>query len=672
MCRLGLLEMAQGERGGHAVTKSFVSSLYGKGGAFFLVVVAFGLRLWSLGADSLWYDEAATAMKSRPPLADIVRLHWPDSFQHSPLWAILMHAWSRLFGQSEFALRALPALTGVLGVILLWRLTCRFAGRRVAFLAGLLAAISPTLVYYSQEARMYAPVIVLSLASSYLFMDLCCSSRDRAEEPATERWRAVAYVLVNWVMLGLHYGTVLGLVVQSAFYLTIRHRLSWRIWVLLQVASIAPAVLWIGTSPGMRSTLEIVSGGGGLSLIAVITYLDRVWRDFVFANPVYQPAQSWVSYFVLPLYITGLVYAWLRPRPDPLQAVDDGNLVPWSRYFALLSFVPVLLGALMPRYILARYVIVALPALLIILALPITALEHQRRPLGLAVLSVPLLVSALALSHFYTDYRHSEYRQAISFLRDVLRPGDGIAIDGPRQHLLYKYYFPDSPAFYVIPDTELPESYPVTGSMVVPHVVAEQLQGILSRHERLWLVLSGEDELDPGFFVEKYLLAVSYRVDCISYLDLRLCLYHSPAHTPVNDTMSGHAVWEDALQLRGAGYTMVRSHGSDFLLVRLDWEVLQPVAADYQITLRVEDGSGALIAQSDQLPIGPLRPPTTWSSGETLPGYTALPLPPNMARGEYRLVVGLYDPADLRLREAAALAGEPLGDMVEICRINLP
>ena len=645
------------------MTTRLTSILHRRQDVFFLAIVAFGLRFWKLGADSLWYDEAATAMMSRPSLADIVRFHWSAAFEHSPLWAMLMHAWSWLLGQSEFTLRTLPALTGVLSVVLIWRLTNRFADRRTAFLAGLLVAISPTLIYYSQEARMYAPVVMLSLASSYLFMSLQHSSRS---------WCSVAYVLVNWVVLGLHYGAIFGLIVQNIFYLSIRCRLPWRRWGFLQIVSIAPAALWVGTSPGMRRTLRAVSGDSGLSWEAIFTYLDRIWRDFIFGNPVPQPAQSWVSYFVLPLFVAGLVYAWLKPRSCPTQTTHDPNPAPWSRYFALLSVLPVLLGAAKPHYMAARYVIVALPALFIILASLIRALEYKRRTLGLAVLSVPLLVSAFALTHFYSDYRHSEYREAISFLRDMLRPGDGIAIDGPRQHLLYKYYFPDSPPFHVIPDTELPEFYPVQGPMVVPHIVAEQLQDILHRHERLWLVLSGEGELDPGLFVEEYLLAVSYRLDCIDYLYLRLCLYYSPVHTLLKSTVSCHAVWEDALQLREVGYTKVDFRGADFLLVRADWKVLQPLAADYKITLRLESEGGELIAQSDQLPIGPLRPPTTWSSGETLLGYTALPLPQNTPMGQYKLSAGLYDPGDLQLREATTLAGEPLGGMVELDYISLP
>jgi hypothetical protein len=62
------------------------------------------------------------------------------------------------------------------------------------------------------------------------------------------------------------------------------------------------------------------------------------------------------------------------------------------------------------------------------------------------------------------------------------------------------------------------------------------------------------------------------------------------------------------------------------------------------------------VAQRDEFPIGALLPPTTWNAGDVKPGFMALPLPADLPPGDYRVVVGVYDPT----------TGAALGDFVEI------
>ena len=132
-----------------------------------LVLGGLVVRLWALGGKGLAYDEAATALMARATPGEILYFHWDAAFEHPPFWQLTMFLWSRLAGQSEFALRFLPALMGALAVPATW-LWVRLmwpgaAGLRL--LAAGLVATSPILVLYSQEARMYTVVLVLALLS---------------------------------------------------------------------------------------------------------------------------------------------------------------------------------------------------------------------------------------------------------------------------------------------------------------------------------------------------------------------------------------------------------------------------------------------------------------------------------------------------------------------------
>ena len=94
-----------------------------------LTLLAFALRLWALDTKGLAYDEAATALMARATPLEIIQFHWNASFEHPPFWQLLMHFWSNGAGQSEFALRFLPALAGTLMIPLVWQLIQRLEDR---------------------------------------------------------------------------------------------------------------------------------------------------------------------------------------------------------------------------------------------------------------------------------------------------------------------------------------------------------------------------------------------------------------------------------------------------------------------------------------------------------------------------------------------------------------
>ena len=58
---------------------------------------------------------------ARAGVVEIVQFHWRSAFEHPPLWVLLMHFWSMIWGQSEFALRLPAAFAGVLLVPLMWQ-----------------------------------------------------------------------------------------------------------------------------------------------------------------------------------------------------------------------------------------------------------------------------------------------------------------------------------------------------------------------------------------------------------------------------------------------------------------------------------------------------------------------------------------------------------------------
>ena len=130
-----------------------------------LLLLAFTLRLHTLDFQPLWFDEGKSVFFANQTPWDTAILTAGDI--HPPLYYWLLHSWAFLAGWSPFALRFLSVCLSLLAVPLIYRLGRLLSGRRlVGLLAALILALSPMHVYYAQEARMYALVATLGLAST--------------------------------------------------------------------------------------------------------------------------------------------------------------------------------------------------------------------------------------------------------------------------------------------------------------------------------------------------------------------------------------------------------------------------------------------------------------------------------------------------------------------------
>ena len=121
-------------------------------------------RVPTLGQQSYWLDEGYTVRLLRMSFSGM--LHGiPRTESTPPLYYAAAWVWSRIFGDMEFGLRSLSALAGIATVPVAWAIARRLCGPRAAAMAGLLLAVSPLLVWFSQEARAYALATLLATIS---------------------------------------------------------------------------------------------------------------------------------------------------------------------------------------------------------------------------------------------------------------------------------------------------------------------------------------------------------------------------------------------------------------------------------------------------------------------------------------------------------------------------
>ena len=134
-----------------------------------LMFVAAFLTTHAIGSRSLWLDEGLSARIAQFGPADAVSstysLPTPGAIA---LYYILLHFWS-FVSSDETWLRLLSAACVVATVPLVYLLGKRLVGRVAGVTAATVFALSPFVVQYSQQARPYGLLLLLSTALTLIF-----------------------------------------------------------------------------------------------------------------------------------------------------------------------------------------------------------------------------------------------------------------------------------------------------------------------------------------------------------------------------------------------------------------------------------------------------------------------------------------------------------------------
>lgn len=176
-----------------------------------IVGLAALVRLPTLGQQSFWLDEAATLNVLHHSFGSVFSAI-VDHESTPPLYYLLAWVWSHALGYSEVAVRLLPALFGIATVAVVRSAAARVAGTRAGVIAGVLAAVNPLLVWYSQEARAYS-LLALFGALSFHF---AIRAVDGSADDRRELWR---WGIVAALALCTHYFAVLFVAPEAAWLL---------------------------------------------------------------------------------------------------------------------------------------------------------------------------------------------------------------------------------------------------------------------------------------------------------------------------------------------------------------------------------------------------------------------------------------------------------------------
>lgn len=385
-----------------------------------VTLLAFGLRVYRLNFQSFWWDEVYVALVSHMPFPDWLNLVFTDERSHPPGFFFLMSLWTQL-GIGEFVVRYASVLWGTISTPLVYSLGARLAGRRVGVLSALLLALSPYHVWYSQEARMYAPQVFFALLSSYLFLRLL--SR-------IERRVFIAYAATSVAGLYVFYLFPLILLAQLFFLILELRRypaaakhwliangiagvlfLPWLIAILTTGGFARAAIGWIQPAQWYDPPLSLYT--------LVVGTTNNPWNLF-----------SWLAPLIFAALGIFAVYAARRgPWLDRVKYSFLWLLVP----FCLIFIISLPMGIPEKRSLYSdRYLIPELPALIILVSFGAVRLSQRRPRLVLPVLALallPLLASLWGL-YFNPAYARDDWHAADAYVASNADPAhDQVAME---------------------------------------------------------------------------------------------------------------------------------------------------------------------------------------------------------------------------------------------------
>jgi hypothetical protein len=622
-------------------------------GILFVILLAFGTRLYAIDRQDIWGDEAFSIWLSSQPLPQVVA---GGADTHPPLYPFLLKLWLGQIGSTPLASRTLSAMIGTLTVPVIYALGRRafllqeLSDRRImgcgrAELVALLAAVSPVLVYYSQETRMYGLVTLLAAASVYWAMRIFRGSR------AFTTW--LAYYLTTLGAAYTHYYAFFVILAENLVLVpVVAYRRRWKDlgrWLAAQAALLLAYIPWIAVQTGFLSGKASARFDEWAPASALRIAGDTV-AAFAAGLAVAPTEAAIIAALSLLAIVAGLV-AVVRSRRPELWLVATYLLLPLILAWAVNPIMP---------FFYPRYLLLIAPAFYLLVALGVLALGQIWRPLVLVGISLLLVASGIGLFGYYTNdaYLKGRYGQMMAYIQANAQPGDGLILANQLQRPIFEYYQPAGMEPHFFPRYDYPLEDPRT---------ARDLADIASQHPRLWLVRFGNPaEYDPDGYLTRWLATHGSNAYYDGWLDADLSLYvMAPASDGEDIPNPLRAGLGNEIQLIGHALSASEVAPGETLLLTLYWQASAPPAGRYTVFTHLLDGADQIQAQMDSEPQGGGLPTDRWTAGQIVQDNYALTVSPDAAPGPHLIEVGMYQLSSMeRLPVRDLDTGASLGDRV--------
>lgn len=409
---------------------------------------------------SFWNDEAATLRLAQLPIPQLLEFVTQKDAVHA-LYALFMHFWIHLFGNSELAVRAPSAIAVGACAAGVWLLGKNISGSRAGVLAAIVVTILPRVAANGIEARSYA------LATALLVWVAVTMLRASAA-PQRSAWVLPGVLTALAVGIFLYVALCLpAIVVLAAATSHDRHR----------AARAASATVGIGAL--VATPIALIAAGQTGQIAWLDTQPVNIWT--VLVEPFFLDAW-WLCAAIIVILFASAITA-RRKR----ISVHEIALTCWILLPTVALLVATALGK--PMFT-PRYLSVCTPAVALLVG---TALTSFSRRTG-TVLAVALILAASpSLVQMRTETSKpgaQDFREIATTIRAQAQPGDAFVLDntGPvslRPRVALAAY-PDD--FAQLHDVALRKAFPAGGSYSDTLWPTNDVVHRIKQGQRVWLV----------------------------------------------------------------------------------------------------------------------------------------------------------------------------------------
>jgi len=376
------------------------------------LIVGFVLRFYTYDKKSLWIDEIHTFNDSRDGIQKQIKYYKENpTYLHPPLFFVLTHS-LHPFTKPERDLRIIPLIFGILSIPMIYFLSRQFFPN-IAILCTLSLTFMTYHIYFSQDGRMYSPLMFFGMMGLYFFM----------LHLKTFKKKYLLFVAICYaVLFHMSYSSIIFIVLSQ--------------------------ILWFYQIGAEKKRIILSSI---LLLNGLTFFLCTPWLLFLVLNYKGQPVMDPLTFQEigsLSNIVLGILNDWAPLTPLTIVSLILLIIFPLvSKYkgnsLILLSLLVFPVGGLylyckllkVTQFITSRYFINFLPLFIVTLYLSLDTIEFKferfKRILWLGpkyLFLILFIISNLIILPPYYFFEKQDFRSLVNYLNSQLRDGDKIFV----------------------------------------------------------------------------------------------------------------------------------------------------------------------------------------------------------------------------------------------------
>ncbi len=413
---------------------------------FLFVIFSLLISAYTLFQQSLRLDEAQSlwvATKSIPGIISYISLDVTV-----PLYELILHFWIEAFGISIFSARLLSFIFFLFTIPVLYLVAKKSSDTRIALLTIALYSLSPFIIWYSFEIRMYTIVTFMAVLSHYFFLKMIHTGGKRGQ---------VGYFFSILLGLFTHYFFIFLIMAQGIFFLywfirrfnhvgSFRDYVKWNFGIIknfltpvfLAALFFLPWVIFFLLQGGAANTQPLIPATTPYDIFQTLV-------NFLFGFQSTSLQSFLVSLW--PLSVIPIFFLFSKRKSD----IEIENIL----YFLLTVMIPIglvfVVSIFFKPIFLTRYLIFVTPSFFILLAWTLFHISKQLSALVLMVFALAMFGFLIFQNISNSTPVKEDYQGVALYLDKNAKPDDIIAITSPFTIYPFEYYYKGSASIVTIP-----------------------------------------------------------------------------------------------------------------------------------------------------------------------------------------------------------------------------